>query len=194
MEPFGLNSLLNDCLACRGLPTRHLAADGNFRTGRRKNGGASLTQSACAAFLLSGKKIKDFVESSVSSSQTQTIQCSGFKAGDISRSRSRFGIFDETGLIGLFCARHGVPILFGSMFHGERFGYMDFILKAFVERNPDVEKVVLYYDVSCRFKSHFKVCFDLRLFSLRNHSIPFHRIHSPLTYIIGLPLLSQNST
>jgi hypothetical protein len=160
LAPFHFEKLFQDCLSCQGLKTRHLAADGNFRTGRRKKAGSSIAESALSLFLLNGEKTKAYVESSSAPSQRDSIPCSGFKAGDIVRSRSRMGIYDETGLMGLFCARHGTPLMFASMFHGERFAYLDLLLKQFIEKNTGlVDKIILYYDVSCRYKAHFRVTY-----------------------------------
>ena len=43
--------------------------------------------------------------------------CSDFRAGDVERSRSRLKIFDETGVIGSFCARFIRHLIPGMNFH-----------------------------------------------------------------------------
>jgi hypothetical protein len=35
------------------------------------------------------------------------------------------------GLFGIFSARHDIPLLLADVFHGERFGYPDFVLESY---------------------------------------------------------------
>ena len=41
--------------------------------------------------------------------------CSAFKAGDNKRSSASQDKFDETGLFGCMCARHGIPLAFANL-------------------------------------------------------------------------------
>ena len=58
--------------------------------------------------------------------------CSNFNAGDGSSRTSPMKA--QTGLFGICCCRHHTPFLYTSMSTGERYTYLDQILKAFLEK------------------------------------------------------------
>jgi hypothetical protein len=155
LEPLQLNHFFKDCLVCHGLTQRHLSMDGNFRTGKRKQAGISLCTQANQMFFSPGDEVRQFAE--CQRAREPTVQCSGFKAGDMARSRNRLPFFDETGLMGVFCARHGMPMFFASMFHGERFAYPGYLLKRDFDELGQSNQYFVYYDVACRYESHYKV-------------------------------------
>jgi hypothetical protein len=80
----------------------------------------------------------------------QEKTCSDFTAGSINKTPS-FVKLDETGVLGMFCARHGVPVKFVNMYTGERFLYGLELVKALIQDIGDMD-VTIFYDIACRFK------------------------------------------
>jgi hypothetical protein len=83
--------------------------------------------------------------------------CSNFRATDFAYSRNRREVKDETGIFGLFCARHGTPLLFTDIYRGERYGYCDHLLAKILREYGEDRNVHLFYDVNCKYSVNFKV-------------------------------------
>ena len=83
--------------------------------------------------------------------------CSNFKAADFSHSRNRRALRDQTGIFGLFCARHGTPIFFVDMYKGEKFGYLDYLLSQLLKDYGQNREVHLFHDINCRYAVNFRV-------------------------------------
>lgn len=62
---------------------------------------------------------------------------------------------DDTGIFGVFCARHGTLLSLQSMKTGESFKYLDLAIDQLVnKRNYNPKELHLFYDVACRYKQH----------------------------------------
>ena len=70
-------------------------------------------------------------------------------------SKSKYAGLDETGIGGIICS-HNSPIKFCNFKTGEQFVYLDEMLKYLFNENSD-RKVLISYDVSCKYGSHFVV-------------------------------------
>ncbi|KAG2216516.1 hypothetical protein INT45_002650 [Circinella minor] len=69
--------------------------------------------------------------------------CSAFKAGDNKRSSASRDKFDETGLFGCMCARHGIPFAFANLVQsGKKFKYplpvLDEVFEKLETKNLDI--------------------------------------------------------
>ncbi len=89
--------------------------------------------------------------------------CHDFQAEKLAnRAYKSKDYLSEKGVMGLFCARHGFLLRMCDVFHGERFAYADYLLKDFIDGNgitssgmkKEGRKILLYYDIGCRFRSH----------------------------------------
>ena len=70
--------------------------------------------------------------------------------------KSKVDDLDETGVFGIFCARHGTMLSLQSMKTGESLGYLDHgLLNLLEKRGYDPEQVHLFYDIACQYKGHF---------------------------------------
>jgi hypothetical protein len=142
-----------NCASCGGITTLHISADGNFKLSRVKRN-ELLNQSAkIRNFILSEEDIHDFA-----TQKDVKMACSStFKAIN-ERGTGRNGpAVDETGLVGIFCARHGTPLLFVNSKAGEKACYVDSLLIKFLNRseNTKVKKIFLYYDINCNYEQHY---------------------------------------
>jgi hypothetical protein len=62
---------------------------------------------------------------------------------------------DETGIFGLFCARHGTLISLISMKSGETMRYLDLAIQELIElRGYNPKRIHLFYDIACQYKQH----------------------------------------
>lgn len=126
----------------------HLALDGMFRLSKRKKSGKhhKADQYASNYFMPPPGEVKTFlaehnpdqpigIPKAKKVKGRRLVTCkSHFRAGDEKRNRSRMKIFSEQGIFGIVCARHGTPLLFVDMYHGERFAYADFALLYHLEQ------------------------------------------------------------
>jgi hypothetical protein len=83
--------------------------------------------------------------------------CSSFKASDFNYSRNRRALKAESGLFGLFCARHEVPLSFVDMTTGERYAYCDALLRDVFLKHGSSREVHLFYDINCKYSVNLKV-------------------------------------
>jgi hypothetical protein len=137
------------CVSCQDLETLHLAADGNFKLNRVKK----------KSHAEASPRIQIFY-SSQSLNASRMDQDSFGKLGCESSLNAAKPIlkserFDEKGVIGLFCARHGAPLLFIDCFTGERYAYIDLLLQEYLETQPNCKNVFFYYDVNCLYAKHY---------------------------------------
>jgi len=54
------------------------------------------------------------------------------------------------------CARHDTPLLFSSMYGGEKFSYADMLLKKFIQDKGQLRKYHVAYDLGCKYIEHLK--------------------------------------
>jgi hypothetical protein len=187
VETLSSGCLPSGCLACDE-KTHFIAADGCFRMGRRLNAGSSEDSPRLSNFFKDSQECKEIIDRTSTKKNADIKTCgSTFTAGNISRRRNKQAIFDETGTFGIFCARHEVPLSLVDMHYGERFGYLDFLLEDHLKRNPALEKLVLYYDVNCKYKAHFSkanpqptIEYLIPKFHIKAHQSKCLRLFDPL--------------
>jgi hypothetical protein len=112
----------NICLACNRKDHIHLAVDGCFRLQKRVKAGQNNE--------LVKKVIYSKVEANVNN-ETFISECNEFKA--LKRSSKPFRHLEVTGVVGLFCARHGTILKIADMDKGEKFVYADYLIKSYLE-------------------------------------------------------------
>ena len=140
------------CASCGNNTERHVSADGNFKLTRIHREELIKSKSKLKRFILSDDEVYDYANG-----QDITNACTSNLKAINERAVGRNGPkFDQTGIIGLFCARHGTPILFVNCYAGERSYYIDSLLIHFLRQNHHVSKLFFYYDINCNYSLHFK--------------------------------------
>lgn len=112
-------------------------------------------------------------------------ECSQFQAGgdfDVIHCKGKNNLFDEKAVFGCVC-RHEYPLRFLDIKHGERFGYIIYLLEQLLEldRSKPIQRKVVY-DIGCKLHRHVeltnnekilgKVAFMLPAFHAFAHSTP----------------------
>ncbi len=144
------------CMSCPGKnddATIHIAADGCFKLPRllksnQKPSNPEVLENFRPAFVPQHEVLSGLA----SYTDSRSSSCANFYALS-NPIKSKFDRFDETGVFGLVCARHGYPIRFTDMFKGESFYYPDSLLKKIITRD-DKRNYLFYYDVGCSYKQH----------------------------------------
>lgn len=167
----GMVEINSSCPACPRKNEEgsvHISFDGNFRLARlKKSNNESYQTRGIQRFIASTSAIKEELELNSKSPHINEEQvCDQFKAGDKIRSQSRYKAFDETGIMGLFCARHDIPLAFVDMYHGERYVYPDLLLKHFLKNRNQNQTIYLYYDICCKYSIHLGQLKELEGFKI----------------------------
>ncbi|KAI8914095.1 hypothetical protein BC831DRAFT_179627 [Entophlyctis helioformis] len=81
--------------------------------------------------------------------------CSSFRAAINRKLTNNNKGLDETGLFTVMCAPHEVPIYSVDLRTGERYAYLDEIMKRVLEQWPQ-NKIFLFYDIACLYTKHFR--------------------------------------
>jgi hypothetical protein len=158
-----------DCASCGNNEELHITTDGNFKLSRLKSHNILSVDPEINNFFLSNQEtlsVTNFVDQRVFTDNSDEIDgvCASVFTAAIPNRRKAAKIHDETGVVGLFCARHGTPLLFADLFQGEQYAVIDLLLFKFFERrsraNKNTTKVFLYYDINCNYKPHFKKLLD----------------------------------
>lgn len=162
-----LENLLSnlECVSCAKSNELHLSIDGNFKLSRIHREELISLDSKLQRFMVPDKDVLDY-----SNGEKEASACTDNLKAINERTRGRNGPnYDETGVVGLFCARHGTPLLFINSFAGEKACYVDTLLIKFLSlsRNQDVSKVFLYYDINCNYHLHFDK-YDIGKFNILN--------------------------
>ncbi len=151
-EP-NLFSLRSLCLYCFGVGSScFVCLDGNFQHRRFKN------SASCTTILgvdTAGLFLPNLTESELALTkvvrQKQNACTTDFKADHQEGNRS--GTFDETGLMLASC-RHDIPLrVLNIVRTGERYAYPLALLRYILSDDHCPPKVVVMYDVACRFIS-----------------------------------------
>jgi hypothetical protein len=143
-----------DCASCKSKKTLHLAADACFKLRRERRTPLLEKEPKINNFFISKQNqeiLKDKLDFSMEISTTIGSCGSDFKAASLTKKSHKF---DEKAVVGLFCARHETPLLFVDCFTGERYGYVDMLLIEYLKNKKEVQNVLFYYDVGCRYISH----------------------------------------
>jgi len=75
-------------------------------------------------------------------------------------------MLDETGVFGVLCLRHEVPLIACDMFKGEKFSYPDMLLAKIVEEYGMTRDYHVAYDLGCKYKAHLST----QVYSQHNHN------------------------
>jgi hypothetical protein len=143
-----------DCASCMSKDTLHLATDGCFKLRREKRPILIETKPRINNFFIDSEiqeSLSKKLDLSMVNNGNEACE-SDFKAAKATQKNNKF---DEKGVVGLFCARHGTPLLFLDIFTGERYGYIDMLLLEYLKDKNEVKNVLFYYDVGCRYITHF---------------------------------------
>lgn len=145
-----------ECMACPGendTDNIHIAADGCFKLPRlMKPNQKPIVPEIVDKFSPAFVPQHEVLSGLASYTDSRSSNCANFYALS-NPSKSKFDRFDETGVFGLVCARHGYPIIFTDMFKGESFYYPDSLLKKIINWD-DKRNYFFYYDVGCSYKQH----------------------------------------
>lgn len=147
-----------DCVSCfskdNPKETLHLAADGCFKLRREKRKHLIETEPRINNFFINreSEKLLEKLDKSMAKNNDESCEAN-FKAAKATPKNNKF---DEKGVVGLFCARHGTPLLFMDIFTGERYAYIDMLLLEYLKNKLNVKNVIFYYDVGCKYIAHFK--------------------------------------
>ncbi|XP_071815309.1 uncharacterized protein [Apostichopus japonicus] len=152
--------LYDDGSACPACPKKNdsifVSLDANFGLVRKKKSGTSLEPPKHASkFFINQEEVDDYVDqySTQTSSKEEHQECNSFQATSVIRTKNKTANLDATGVFGSAC-RHGVPRLFLSMRHGERYAYPALLLKKLLTRSTLHHHVI--YDIACKFDTHIK--------------------------------------
>ena len=110
----------------------HLAGDGCFRASRWNKGNQIHSKMNLAINNLiiprkeSEERLKAVPDTSAKKNRTE---CANFTAGQQQYHKKQYENYDETGIMGLVCPRHGVLLSAVDMFGGEKYVYMDLLLE-----------------------------------------------------------------
>ncbi|XP_071851551.1 uncharacterized protein [Apostichopus japonicus] len=158
--------LYDDGSACPACPKKNdsifVSLDANFGLVRKKNAGTSLEPPKHASkFFINQEEVDDYVDqySTQTSSKEEHQECNSFQATSVIRTKNKTANLDATGVFGSAC-RHGVPRLFLSMRHGERYAYPALLLKKLLTGSTLHHHVI--YDIACKFDTHIKVAYSTR--------------------------------
>jgi hypothetical protein len=153
-------ALMACCPSCSGTTEEgicrpQLYGDGYFKvTHLRKAGTATLHDPPLQHRFPDDAKVAEFCQSRVVSrakGSAETKECNDFDADmQLGRTSEKY---DFTGIFGIFC-RHGMLICALNMVTGEKWSYATYLLYLLMLNN--VVPSVLWYDINCRYKSHFK--------------------------------------
>lgn len=144
-----------NCNACGTKETLHIAADACFKLRRElKVNIVKESTPRLSNFFIKGEEDEDKDKFHVSNSIQDKDTCaSTFKAALTTVKSSKYV---EKGIVGLFCARHGTPLLFLDTMYGERYWYIDLLLVRYLENRNHVREIIFFYDINCRYQAHFK--------------------------------------
>ena len=127
----------------------HLAADGCFKLPRLNKSNQVAPSQATLVQLYDAFN----ANTTLVTSDNVTLQsCSNFEALS-NPKKSKFERFDETGVFGIVCARHGYPVSFVNMYQGESFKYSDHLLQEALQTIGN-RNIYFYYDVGCIYQKH----------------------------------------
>jgi hypothetical protein len=136
----------------------HLALDACFRLKRRIKPGTS-TSFLKSSLYSDPASIKAYAELN-ENEKRRDDNCRDFRAEANANKTKWDRTYDEKGVIGLFCARHGFILGLGDVFHGERYAYADYLLEQYLKNNDitpaPAQKIFLYYDINCLYKKHLE--------------------------------------
>lgn len=110
-----------ECWACHGSSERHIAIDGCYALSRLKNN-PGYSSAALNFFFLEKQDVFPLVleeDQNKKRKKTILIPCSEFKVEK--NEGNSMADRDETGVVGLFCARHETPLIFTDMWTAERY-------------------------------------------------------------------------
>lgn len=136
--------------------------DGTFSLGRRKKAGKlysnplykdKIRQRLLHNFILTTEESRSCLTQKQRKSCDE-FPCSNFRAIDVMKKSDKF---DESGLFGIVCARHDMPLLSCDMFGGEKFETADAVLVRLLNESGLNKDVKLFYDLGCKFQVHLKV-------------------------------------
>lgn len=161
LEGVGVSDLFSGCMACPRAHEEgrmHICADGCFRLPRlKKPREVQNMRPLLDRMFIGQQEMKDYltmIGADDTPDDTVDKECSDFYALTEPVKR-KFLAFDETGIFGASCARHGPIIKLTDTFKGERLSIFDYILiKTFLPN--DKRKLTVYYDVGCRYLPHIK--------------------------------------
>jgi hypothetical protein len=146
------------CIGCPNVGESgdlHIAADGNFRLFRRKNAGKyNIREASKSPYVLVDQSLRNIRE------RDEQGCSSVFRA----RSSGKKSNYDQTGVFGLFCARHEMPLKFVDMFSGERFIYPVKLLQSLLD--DPLRKTYLYYDLACKLMPHISRVGSLQYYKM----------------------------
>ena len=152
----GSKTLFEYCAAC---PRPHepgslfLAADGIFGLSRYKHASLSIQRR--------GDSMEDlyFISNAGVGKLANQVDygepCSTFEADEASRSGQINKA--DTGIFGVCCARHHTPFVYVSMTTGERYDYLDNLLKHVFKDFGMDRPAYVFYDIACKYLVNFKV-------------------------------------
>jgi hypothetical protein len=80
--------------------------------------------------------------------------CNNFRANE---KKSSSPYLKERGIVGMTCARHGIPLLAVDMTTGEQFIYADFLISQLVRHYGQTRKYYIFYDIACAYSKNFNV-------------------------------------
>lgn len=150
-----LSAVLPDfnCAACGKNSEVYLVADGCFKLSRAKKDNLVDTDPVIRRFFIPKQETVNARSTKLDTTIPADSCHATFNAAK-AKPGKRGKNHDETGVSGLFCARHGTPLIFGDMFEGELFSIIDMLLIKYLERHTYIKKVFFYYDVNCKYKPH----------------------------------------
>jgi hypothetical protein len=148
-----------DCVACANNLEIFLVVDGCYKLSRSNKTNLLEGHPSINRFFLDKKYSQNAHRSGYDKTNGNNviliIGCTSNFSAARAKPNKRAKRHDETGVLGLFCARHGTPLVFADMFEGELFSLVDMVLEKYLETKTHIRKVFLYYDINCRYKSHF---------------------------------------
>ncbi|XP_071846686.1 uncharacterized protein [Apostichopus japonicus] len=180
---------IDDGTSCPACPKEEgnifVSFDANFGLVRKSNSGtSSQPPKHSTRYFLDDKEVHSFVDSYQSDevNKEDTMDCSNFQAANTIRSKNKSANLSSKGVFGCAC-RHGIPRLFLSMRHGERYAYPALLLKKLVGGSTLHYHVI--YDIACKFEGHIKKNmpelggFDMALPVFHAYG---HKLHCQMSY------------
>ncbi|XP_038047894.1 uncharacterized protein LOC119738130 [Patiria miniata] len=160
-----LNAVLDEDIKCPACPKENgdlfVSLDANFGLVRKRSSGVSYTDAKHKSLLFAPQEDVDhFVN--VYDDHNISNDCSNFQAGDVLRAKNKTKKLDTTGVFGASC-RHGFPLSFLNLRHGERLAYAAFTIDCILEKAQPSVKLHVIYDIACTLTAHFKKKKDKKL-------------------------------
>ncbi|XP_074653580.1 uncharacterized protein LOC141907738 [Tubulanus polymorphus] len=149
------------CLACpEDNGKLFVSADANFGLVRKKNAGRSYsTPQILRPIFLDQGNVDSYVLRCCDTSKLDDGECNNFQAGTDIRAKNKAVNLDYTGVMGLACSRHEIPLAMLNLRHGERLSYVVSLLNHMVAElqveHNQLELVVMY-DIACVLQKYLK--------------------------------------